>query len=1145
MLSGNPSSGKSAALQLSNRAVSTRFIVNEEPDRTLFLRNAIQGVTQFVSSRVAELYNSLYLTFSLDGFDLSTFCQYIWPSLSSGAALLIGEYVTGEASQYYHQSEDYAYLYKFILGSAILGYSALNRVTDKQFNSKAEFSLAFASEVMAITYLYSSVFNATSDLLCEHLAEDTSLVASLGTSVLLVPGGISYLVHKVQEELVRRQYSQGAQRSDTAAISSGLTPAANLYFQINHSLIPELMMSSRMFQLGLISFNILNAEQIVQRFRNLPALFADLAPATIKKLLAQQQKIREDFVNNQTKHQVLRFTHEGALFVSIPRYQLLTGDLVHCDASIDLASVPLSGEVLALQRDEQGRFLQEIQSQKFSVNLKAQNGEDVWIEHRTKTSLTSNYDKVELHAIRDGKQAGVLIGDQLNIYGKENIFIQIKPAKELLLTGGHEKKSVINQIISDRKQRSVLHSILASVAMAGLLKQDISLLPAESIRLMFTLFQTMIPFSESFLREAVNSRLLKKLNQDLGHYAFELIDVLRIVDFCNALNGEYKELFPQGVAIISDKTGTLTTNTMDVLGLWTSEMASDVQQLLGEGPSTLLPEYTRQRDAFQVFASAYTNNKKDMEPEEFALLEWFKRLLNNDQCLEVVTEGNNHFRKTIRYGDKEKELVTLHLGLFRRFGGRLTLVDEGENKYLTFCGVPKPDAFHDTSLLHAYASMQSRTGVLSRDWCLAQTLISNEHYATLRGLFSEDNKKGIEDFIIVNQELLHALQHYGTFIIDNPVKNGAERFIASCKGIQIPVFVATGDTTKAAKNIARVLCPVNAKRIIVIRSDQAMSSSDILNCPADATLVFSGINQGILSQFKKLMERNKEDWPVIIFAEMSTEGKGVLAQFLKENKFFVVANGDGTNDVLMMQHADMVIAHYSDDMTFAPGVGALVNLSDEQLHRLFGSKQSFYELFDIHQLQSLFVQLFAQVINTQQKPLATLVLKSGNLTKELASAVGAPNVKEMYQQHWFGVFYDLLWLWIASYEINVSADLPMDNRHIGVSSLMSQLTVAALVIAVFQAYVNYSLAQESTNLTSMILMLALLPVVLKSLFSGFKTVQDKLYPEPVQTAREVAQPVAPRSQGSVYKYLGTLFGFGGRHTESQTSSSANQLDIKS
>lgn len=449
MLTSCSNSGKSTALQLSSRAVSTRFIVNEEPDRTLFIRNAIQGVSQFVSSRVTELYNSLYLTFSLDGFDFSTFTQYIWPLLSSGAALLIGEYVTGQASQYYHESDEYAYFYKFLLGSAVLGYSALNRVTEKKFNSKAEFSLAFASEVMAITYLYSSVFNGTSDLICDYLAEDTSLVASLGTSALLVPGGISYIVKRLQEELVGRQYSQGAQRSDTAVISSGLTPVANLYFQIYHSLIPELMMSSRLFQLGLISFNTLNAEQIVQQFRNLPALFADLAPATIKKLLAQQQKLNTDFDNNQTTHQVLRFTPEGAFFVAIQRYQLRTGDLVHCDASIDLASVPLSGEILALQRDEQGRFLQEIQSEKFSVNLKAQNGEDVWIVLSTKPELSSKYDKVELHAIRDGKQAGILIGDQLNIYGKENIFIQIKPAKELLLTGGYEKKSVINQIIAD------------------------------------------------------------------------------------------------------------------------------------------------------------------------------------------------------------------------------------------------------------------------------------------------------------------------------------------------------------------------------------------------------------------------------------------------------------------------------------------------------------------------------------------------------------------------------------------------------------------------------------------------------------------------------------------------------------------------
>lgn len=187
-----------------------------------------------------------------------------------------------------------------------------------------------------------------------------------------------------------------------------------------------------------------------------------------------------------------------------------------------------------------------------------------------------------MYAVRDGKQAGVLVGDKLNTYGQDNIFIQIKPEKELLLNSNYEKKAYINELIAKRKQRNVLYSILGSIIMAAFLQRDITQIPAETLRLMFTLFQTMIPFSEAFLRETVNSRLMKKLNSNLGDQPFETIDALRIVDLCNALGGYYREQFANGVAIISDKTGTLTTTRMDVLGLWTSDMPSEVQHLLKE-----------------------------------------------------------------------------------------------------------------------------------------------------------------------------------------------------------------------------------------------------------------------------------------------------------------------------------------------------------------------------------------------------------------------------------------------------------------------------------------------------------------------------------------------------------------------------------
>ena len=131
---------------------------------------------------------------------------------------------------------------------------------------------------------------------------------------------------------------------------------------------------------------------------------------------------------------------------------------------------------------------------------------------------------------------------------------------------------------------------------------------------------------------------------------------------------------------------------------------------------------------------------------------------------------------------------------------------------------------------------------------------------------------------------------------------------------------------------------------------------------------------------------------------------------------------------------------------------------------MFGSHKSFYELFDINLPKSLFIQRFAPLANSQEKPSMALALKSGKMTFELARAVGA-EVTEMNQQHWYSVAFDLMWLWISFYEINESSDLPMDNRNINASRLISNTMGIALAVGILQALANYAVFNESTNFT--------------------------------------------------------------------------------
>ena len=223
---------------------------------------------------------------------------------------------------------------------------------------------------------------------------------------------------------------------------------------------------------------------------------------------------------------------------------------------------------------------------------------------------------------------------------------------------------------------------------------------------------------------------------------------------------------------------------------------------------------------------------------------------------------------------------------------------------------------------------------------------------------------------------------------------------------------------------------------------------------------------------------------------------------------------------MMMKSANMVIAHLTDELTYAPGVEQLANLSDKQLQLLSGTNDSFYELFDIHIPQSKFIQYFTSLANSQEKPSIALALKSSKMTFELAQAVGLPNLKEMPHQHWYSVGFDLTWLWITYQAITATTDLPVDNQHLGRSKLINQCMLTAIAIACLQALSTYAITGESTNLSSMIVMLSLLPVVLKSIYTGYGTVQNELHPI-IQDISEATVPQTKRQ--SFFNCIGSFF----------------------
>jgi hypothetical protein len=157
---------------------------------------------------------------------------------------------------------------------------------------------------------------------------------------------------------------------------------------------------------------------------------------------------------------------------------------------------------------------------------------------------------------------------------------------------------------------------------------------------------------------------------------------------------------------------------------------------------------------------------------------------------------------------------------------------------------------------------------------------------------------------------------------------------------------------------------------------------------------------------------------------------------------------------------------------------------------------SFYDIFDIHKENSQLIKLFMPLANTQEKPSIAALTKFKKVSFELTREFF--DVKEMWQQHWFSVLFDLAYLWMSFDAINRSTDLPANDANLGISNLPIELLGISLMLATFQAIATYKLTGESTSISWMLATLAYSLLEIKHYFSVFGQVRDDLHPEPAE-----------------------------------------------
>lgn len=409
------------------RSVSINLVKEKIPDRGYFFKSTIK-----------ELYNALLNIFALDKREAINIRKAIYPLLTSGFAYTIGELLTLGMSYQSSDSNEEQNKYKFYLGTAMLAASALHNLTEDRITSTNTFSWAIANDVVGILFTMTSSYQLSRKYLHNFVEEGASLILSIGASVLAYPGLFSLLVQKFSEFTNRWNTSRGSQRSDTSRIPRGLTPIANMYFQIFRFLTEALSSPTQLFSIANIGQNFVSNSYWVPRIKNIPTLIADRGPIVIAKIRDQKEKIDADYKVNTTKVMILKDSE----LVPIEMHKLRIGHKVYCDPiKMNLKSIPVTGDIIALKKIDDKKFSDELEEKEFGVNLSAHNGEYKIIKIRTPLKSTKNNTKVDLHMIHSGTRSAILAGAELeyDLTKINNLFFVIRDQTERTSISAYEK----------------------------------------------------------------------------------------------------------------------------------------------------------------------------------------------------------------------------------------------------------------------------------------------------------------------------------------------------------------------------------------------------------------------------------------------------------------------------------------------------------------------------------------------------------------------------------------------------------------------------------------------------------------------------------------------------------------------------------
>ncbi len=313
--------------------------------------------------------------------------------------------------------------------------------------------------------------------------------------------------------------------------------------------------------------------------------------------------------------------------------------------------------------------------------------------------------------------------------------------------------------------------------------------------------------------------------------------------------------------ICTDKTGTLTRNSMTAQKIWSDGRITDARDFHASKGDLLM------QTALFCTHARYSEGRYTGDPTETALLELARKNIGD---LDAA------FIAEIPFSPDRKRMTTIH-----RFQGDLVLFTKGamENvmplcsRYLTH-GVEQE--IDDTFRLQATQACHHLMDAGLRVLAFAYKTAVRYDPASL----IEPNKQSSRASVGVSLE--NDLVFAGLIGMEDPPRPEVPEAIRKCHDAGIKVVMITGDGSRTAVAIAR--------EIGLIQGDPIVIEGHEFNMLSDRELK------------KQLAGRE------VIFARMTPKHKMRVVSALQENSERVAVTGDGVNDAPALKKADIGIA---------------------------------------------------------------------------------------------------------------------------------------------------------------------------------------------------------------------------------------------